>query len=435
MFCRFFSIHFFVCGFLWLLTVVISGPAFADMIIRKVDEEKPKPRLLVLPYVFHTEAMGWAYGIGVIATGYWQEQFTFGGTILGSTRDAFASYIQFKDFQLPIYKRIFFNLRATSGRYHNLRSYNEDNPNSTLAAVAGTNDSSDDDYQEGTGWDNWADLEVKYVLPIGSGRGNPINTYVLDRGLLVSGATGGDIYHPMKSGRSFIKFRFFYHERWFEIDEANNRYYSNGIDLKLEHDNRDFPDNPSKGSLQSLSIQRDFGWFNSDDTWTVVTGDLRKYVSFKPTKNLRQQVIALNLWTADTPSWQEEQSADGLVVSHRPPYFLGATLGGFYRLRGYPFDRFNDRAALYYGAEYRVIPSWFTLAEKWKWLDVAWWQLVGFGELGRVADEWNLKTLHEDMKWVVGVGLRNMVAKNVMRLDVAKAEDSWAMWVMVGQAF
>jgi hypothetical protein len=136
-----------------------------------------------------------------------------------------------------------------------------------------------------------------------------------------------------------------------------------------------------------------------------------------------------------TGYWQERQTANGRVVTHRPPHFRGATLGGFYRLRPYPFDRYNDRAALYYGAEYRIIPAWFTLGEKWKWLDLAWWQLLGFGELGRVADEWNLKTLHQDMKWVVGLGLRNMVAKNILRLDVAKAEDSWAMWAMVGQAF
>jgi hypothetical protein len=27
-------------------------------------------------------------------------------------------------------------------------------------------------------------------------------------------------------------------------------------------------------------------------------------------------------------------------------------------MRGYPFARFSDKAAIYYGAEYRVIPRW-----------------------------------------------------------------------------
>jgi len=188
---------------------------------------------------------------------------------LGSTKDAFASYIQFKDFQLPIYKRIFFDLRGSAGRYHDLRVYEVGNPNFLNSAAAGTNDSNDDNYIEGTGWNNWVELEIKYLLPVGSSRGNPVKTYVLERGLLVSGATGGDLYNPFKSGRTFVKLKLFYHERWYEIDEANTRIYTNGIDLKLEHDNRDFPDNPAQGSLQSLAIQRDFGWFNSDESWTV----------------------------------------------------------------------------------------------------------------------------------------------------------------------
>ena len=94
-----------------------------------------------------------------------------------------------------------------------------------------------------------------------------------------------------------------------------------------------------------------------DDTWYFVDLDLRKYVSLTDWLPFRQSVLAMNFWTADSPSWETETVNGTEVITHRPPYFTGATLGNLYRMRGYPAQRFNGKSAIYYGGELRVIPQ------------------------------------------------------------------------------
>lgn len=51
----------------------------------------------------------------------------------------------------------------------------------------------------------------------------------------------------------------------------------------------------------------------------------------------KQRVIALNFGTGDTPTWEEDTTANGYIeISHRPPFYEGAILGGFYRMRAIP---------------------------------------------------------------------------------------------------
>jgi len=64
-----------------------------------------------------------------------------------------------------------------------------------------------------------------------------------------------------------------------------------------------------------------------------------------------------------------------------------------------------------------------------------WWQFVAFAELGRVSPTWSVSELHRDMKWDVGVGIRTLVRRTVLRLDVGFSAEGASMWVMAGQAF
>jgi outer membrane translocation and assembly module TamA len=110
-------------------------------------------------------------------------------------------------------------------------------------------------------------------------------------------------------------------------------------------------------------------------------------------------------------------------------------LGGFYRMRGYPVDRFNDRSVLYTAAEYRYTLDWNPLGNiSWlRFLQSDWLQLVGFIEGGRVANEYG--DLFEDWKVDGGVGIRSMFAGAVVRLDVGVSEESTSAWVMFGHPF
>ena len=65
---------------------------------------------------------------------------------------------------------------------------------------------------------------------------------------------------------------------------------------------------------------------------------------------------------------------------------MDPTLGGLYRLRAYPIERFHDTSAIYYSVEYRVIPE-SDLSGNLSFLEFAnleWCSLATFIEYGRL---------------------------------------------------
>ena len=112
-------------------------------------------------------------------------------------------------------------------------------------------------------------------------------------------------------------------------------------------------------------------------------------------------------------------------------------MGGLYRLRAYPIERFHDNSAIYYAAEFRTIPK-SDLLRNISFLEFAnleWWELAVFYETGRVAPDWNLKDLHDSMKSDVGISLRVMANHDIARLDLAWSEEDTAIWLMYGHPF
>jgi hypothetical protein len=107
-------------------------------------------------------------------------------------------------------------------------------------------------------------------------------------------------------------------------------------------------------------------------------------------------------------------------------------------MRAYPSQRFNDRAAIYYAAELRMIPEWNPF-DAWPafqdYADVEWLQLVPFVELGRVAPEWDPDTLHSSMKWSAGLGIRAWASGFVVRMDTALSEEGAQVQMMISQPF
>jgi len=118
-------------------------------------------------------------------------------------------------------------------------------------------------------------------------------------------------------------------------DHVDEKLRTNGIDIGYFWDNRDFPLNPSRGNALTLKLSRDFGVLNSSESWTVVQAELDAYHDFGESDWFRSQVLALDFWTADTPSWDK----NGDSIDHRAPAYTGATLGGLWRMRGYDLRR------------------------------------------------------------------------------------------------
>ena len=420
----------------WYTLLLLSFTLSAQNIVLDDDEKDDSGRKLLLPYALYTESLEFTVGVLGGTSGYLQPQTSFVASVFTTTNDSNALFLSLRDYQLPFAKRIFIEFNGSYAYYTDQRVYtgfNADFP----GEHGGSNDSSDDNFLQGEGDDDWYELKFKYLLPIGHGENKVINTFRLKHGLLVDGQTGGDVWNPMISGRTNFELSVFSRHRTILEETGENVGDSEGITASLEYDNRDFYANPTKGSLQKITMKHDFGVLEGSDNWSVIQLDLRKYIYLGSSKKLRQNVLALDYWTSYTPSWNPSVDNLGPYIDGRPPNSLGSTLGGFFRLRAYPVDRFSDKAAIYYSAELRLMPRWHPLGNMkvLKPLNIDWWQIVPFVEIGRVAPQWSFSDLHTDMRKVLGVGLRFMAQKAVFRLDTSFSNDSWAMYAMVGQPF
>jgi outer membrane protein assembly factor BamA len=227
----------------------------------------------------------------------------------------------------------------------------------------------------------------------------------------------------------------FYRSQEISSDFVDTAQRTNGLDFTLNWDNRDFSDNPSQGNSLQLRMSRDFGAFNSTNAWTVCIAEMDKYFSLGPTDTFRQRVLAFDIWTAYSPSWEVKPNG---TIANRPPTYAGATLGGLWRMRGFPDQRFSDKAGIYYGAEYRMIPQWNPF-NNWpglqQYIGVQWIQLVPFVEAGRVAPLWNFHELNSAMKWDAGFGFRAMAKGLAVRIDLAGSSEGARVVMMVEQPF
>ncbi len=425
-----------------LLVLLQAGNCFAkpsaSMKFSTLRDENPKTgqETLILPYGFPSDSMGTTFGVGGMVKGYYQDQLLLGGTVFGSADSAFGVLLAMWDLALPSTDRFYFSAIGSMGDYPRQRAFSEIPP--VQGIRAGSNESDKDDFVEEEGSDNWWEMKLEYVLPIGGMHSSGMATYKLKNGMLVSGATGGEQWNPLTSGATVLVLKQFNRYQTYQTDEGDIEGTIHPLEFGLLYNNTDFPSNPSTGSSQYLSLTRDFGWLESNDTWTFLEFEASKYFSFGSSDYARQRVVALNFWTGDAVSQESSIDENGNEsISHNPPYLEGAKLGGFYRMRAYPTNRFNDRSVIYSTAEYRYTPHWNPIGQiSWlKWLKMDWMQLVGFVEGGRVASEYDVSELFSDWKTDIGVGFRSMMAGGVVRFDFAVSEESSSGWVMFGHPF
>ncbi|WP_171060838.1 hypothetical protein [Poseidonocella sp. HB161398] len=388
---------------------------------------------LSLPFGFYNETFGLTAGWVLGRVGYPQPTARVLGTVMAGSEGSQLAFAMAQDLRIPGIDRLFIDPVLSLGHYGDADTYIDGNPD-FAGQRAGTNDSDQDNFLSGNVSDVFSRVRFKYLLPIGHGRDQIIPDYKVLDGALYSGATGAASLDPFESGRSFFEIRPF--QRALDIDgeDFDGDIRTNGVDVAYFWDNRDFPYNPSAGNGVRLQYSRDFGLFDSSDSWTVVQAEVDAYHDFGRSGWFRNRIFAFDLWTADTPSWDD----DGDVIRHRAPSYTGATLGGLWRMRGYPAQRFNDRSAIYYSAEMRLTPhrnpfdNWPAVQDH---LGVEWIQIVPFVEIGRVAGSYDLGELHSDMKWNAGAGLRAWVQGFVVRADTAFSDEGIRVQMMIGQPF
>ncbi len=289
----------------------------------------------------------------------------------------------------------------------------------------GKSDSSIDDKTITNGFEQNYEVEFKYLLPWGA---------VKDHGLKGAFMPQRDVHFasPKESGVSSITFTPQYSSR--ELDVNSDVEKATAFEIGLDWDNRDSTRNTTKGSHTSLDVTVGAENWGSDSPWVTWEFQNSHFFSLGPLADIfDQQVVALDFYTADTPTWKDCETSD----CGRPPEQLQNRLGGLYRLRSYTSGRYHGRSAIHYSAEYRMLPDWQPLGDipVINYYDLPWWQWVVFAEAGNVADEYNLSDLHTDLKWSVGGAVRFQVEGIVVRAEIARASDDQTFRVMINQPF
>jgi outer membrane protein assembly factor BamA len=429
--------------YLLLLTLALPVQVSAQDIALDRGQSPDEKRTGWLPYIFATDSLGWAIGVGGFSvSGKKQPQESLFGTAFITSNESALISGAWSDHRIGK-SRFFVDTFILADHFTDQRFYlgPDVDPNKPRA---GDNDSDQENYVTGVSNEVTFTAALKYRLPIGSIKDDPVATYRLYQGLLESGPKGGATWNPMTSGQTTLAAKFFYTYRDLsdfvfnqrENDPVEEELFAktNGLEFWLEYDNTDFPRNPSIGSRQLLKVTSDFGWGESRDSWTNLEADFSKYFNLGTSDWFRQKVLALNFWTSNTTDW--EVNADG-TISHQPPPSYGSSLGGFDRMRAYPTGRFHDKSAVYYTAEIRLIPQTQPLRDLplLNYFEIDWWQLVPFIEAGRVNDEYNGDLFFKDLKVDGGIGLRLMAYRAVVRLDWAVSDEGSSVWAMISQPF
>ncbi|MGV6826452.1 MAG: BamA/TamA family outer membrane protein [bacterium] len=420
---------------LFAALVFAQSAVSADYITLDESEQFGDTRWGALPYLFSTDSLGNAFGAGAYVGGIHQPQSSLAFTAFKTSNESSLISGWINNFQFENYERWFFDVFLLGSHYTDQRFY--DTRFRLGAAPAGSNDSDKDDFVTGISDDLHFELTSTYVLPIGAGKENPLTVFKTSKGMLSSPARGGQQWDPDTSGKTTLSARYFYRYRDLQEFEDSDELAArtNGLEFWIDYENTDFAANPSYGSRQTLTLTRDFGWFDSSNSWTNLEFEASKYFDLGTSNWFRQQVIALNIWTSHTPSWDLDKSTG--KVDHRPPPGFGSTLGGYDRMRAYPEGRFHDKSAVYYGAELRLTPQYNGLDEipLIKLFEIDWWQVVAFAEAGRVAPEYSSDLFFKDLKWDVGLSFRIMSFRQPLRLDWAVSEEDYSIWAMYAQPF
>lgn len=420
--------------FLFLLLTACSffqsQKSNGQYLLQKEGAEDPiQSRTIAVPYVFSSETLGFGLGLGSVYSPISQPQSTYYGTVYGTDNGSWLFMLGGNALRLPRVSRLFIRPFALVSQDTEMRLYIEGNPTYAGIERAGSNESSADNYIVDEIREAIIDVEMRYILPTGHYRDTPIHTYITQNGILKENPSGATSINPFESGKSSLLFRPYYRKQISPSQGAETLFFQLGI----EHDNRDYVPNPHRGYLTKASISHDFDWLGSSHNWTALEGEFDGYIPLWDASWSRQQTLAISAWASYAPSYD----ASSPSPHQKPPYFAGPTLGGLWRLRGYPSYRFHDKSAIHYTAEYRVMPEWqpFGSIDLLDPLMIRWWQIVGLVEAGRVAPNWDVKTLHTNMKYDFGVGLRGMFDSAIGRIDFVWSEEGVSFTAMLGQTF
>jgi hypothetical protein len=175
---------------------------------------------------------------------------------MGGSTDSAMLLIAGQDLRTPWLARLFIDPFASVGYFGETESYINGNPDFP-DQDAGTNDSSKHNFVRGEGFDNFLRIRFHYLPPTGHGRDQIVPCYELVDGLPVGGFSGARSLNPLESGRAFVDFRPFYRSQQIDGNDISTTISTNGIDLGLTWDNRDFLTNPARREFWDTTTDHD----------------------------------------------------------------------------------------------------------------------------------------------------------------------------------
>lgn len=392
--------------------------------------------VIVVPFAFYLQTLGVAAAVDVASRGLLQPQDVSNLVVMYSTNGSAYLYGEMFYLQVPGVPRLFVNSFLDLAHYGALDLYSGPNPEFG-GEWAGRNDSHKDNFFRIKSNSIAMQVQGRWLLPVGYGKDQILSTIELDRGIPVAGQTGGQGL-LLVNGRTFWETTLFYRNQDLKLPYGTQNLTTAGFATGLMFENVDFRENPSRGSVLELTYTHGAEWLNSTVPWQMVEGSYKRVFSL-PQGSRRQRVVALTASTAYVTSWDDYGTSNGEIMPHRPSPFLGASLGGRFRFRAYPEARFSDKALVYYGTEYRVIPQFNPLAH-WSFVERLgvrndWIQWVVFAELGRVAPSWHWSTLHDKLKYDAGLGFRLFANQMVVRVDAGVSPEGGQVQMFINQAF
>ena len=404
----------------FFLVLFIENPIFADQ-----DQSEGRVRTRVVPLVFSSDNTQIAYGLGGVSIGAGQPQAALFALGFVSENDSSAVSVGAVNYRIPVIKNLYFSGLFYQSDMPHYRYFAADDPGYDIRA----NDSMPTFTTVGLN-DSIARIQARWVLPIGAAKSEEFS--LSRRAILPEQPQPAISFQPAESGVSSIRFEWETYERDFLQSGTSSNSGSDVFRLKFDWDNTGSRLIPNSGGRVRLTSEWGDNKGDHNGRWRRYEGAITGFFAMPSALGwTKQQVLALNLHAAHTPTW------DASSPQNRPPAYLGARLGGLLRLRGYRGSRFYDRSSWVYSAEYRLIPKWQPLADLFGKLGyrVPWWQLTFFADSGRVAPHFDLSDFHQNMKTTTGLGLRILAEGLLIRIDFAKSEEESATLVAIDQAF
>ncbi|MCH4897024.1 hypothetical protein E0494_09980 [Marinilabiliaceae bacterium JC040] len=423
---------------LQLIIIVACLPSMGQDTYKRSSKDTLQNNTIVIPFAFYLKSFGVAAAVDVSTRKFIQDQAE--STLVGlySTNGTKYLYWDAKNIQVPLIKRLFIHPNVGIADYTKLDLYN--GPNRKFPQeIAGNNNSSKDNFYSVKSKKIETELLFRYLLPIGFGKNTIINEITLDKGIVEKGYSRfSKGNNPIKNGRTFIDGSIFYQDQNLELPMVDLHKRYSGYSIGISNENVDFIANPSRGTKISYRHHQSLDIIKNSIPWQMEEFSFSKYFNLK-SSYLRQQVLAFNVWTRNVTSYNDYHIENKQKIYHRPSPFLGASLGGRYRFRGFPEGRYNDAASILYTGEYRIITDWNPLAN-WSFLkmlhvNVEWIQFVAFIETGKVAERWSINNLHSNMRTDYGLGIRLFANEMVIRVDAAMSREGMQIQMFIDHAF